>query len=84
MLSMIPRSRPINIINNLPQEDDPASRQELRILDAFAHLAVGKHDVAALATDCTFGSETRLHIISCVNHTSFDQSVSSSTLTGSQ
>jgi hypothetical protein len=51
MLSQIPRSLPIDVVDNLKNVSDSDNRQEIRIVNAFAHLAVGEHDIAALATN---------------------------------
>jgi hypothetical protein len=70
ILSQLPRSAPIEAINNLDgQIKDSGDRRETRISDAFAHLAVGEHDVAALTTNrITSPSGTRLHVMTCTHN----------------
>lgn len=52
LLSLLPRTTPIAPSDNLEgQIDDPAIHQEIKISDAFAHLAAGEHDIAALTTN---------------------------------
>ena len=71
-LGAIPRTKPINVVDNLSQEDDPTNRQEIRILDALSQIVVSEHDVSAMVTDRAFGSDTKLHIVSCVDRTAFN------------
>ncbi|KAF8952139.1 hypothetical protein BDZ97DRAFT_1745881 [Flammula alnicola] len=68
ILAQLPRSTPIEAIDNLEdQTTDPDARQELRISDAFAHLAVGEHDVAALTTNRSSPDSTELRVVACTN-----------------
>jgi len=44
------------------------ARQEIKISDAFAHLAVGEHDVAALTTNYGSPDGTNLRFVACTNN----------------
>ncbi|KAF9485151.1 hypothetical protein BDN70DRAFT_871529 [Pholiota conissans] len=67
------RRNPIDIRDNLkkgtkgPAIKDSSDRQEIRTLCAFAQLAAGEHDIAALATNRISTDGSELRIISCVN-----------------
>lgn len=51
MLADIQRSSPVKVVNNLEELiEDTTERQEVRISDAMAHLAVSEHEVAAVTT----------------------------------
>jgi hypothetical protein len=65
LLSQLPRTNPLQPIDNLKDQIwDPSERQEIKISDAFAHLAVAQHDVAALVT--SRGShDGMLHLLTC-------------------
>lgn len=65
MLSQLPRSKPIEAIDNLEgQISIPEYRREVRIYDAFAHLAASENDVAALTTNYNLG-DGKLSIVAC-------------------
>lgn len=68
LLAQIPSRRPIDVSDNLEGRVlDSNDCREIRISDAFAHLAVGEHDVAAVTTNRTTTSGTKLHVVVCTN-----------------
>ncbi|KAF9474540.1 hypothetical protein BDN70DRAFT_936560 [Pholiota conissans] len=86
MLSMLSHSTSIDVHDNLNKEEitdltiqDPFDRQETRMLDAFAQLAVGEYDVAALATNRVSTDGITLRIISCVVDFPTERSLSATT-----
>jgi len=84
ILAQLPRTKPFEAIDNLKaQKWDPAERQEVKISDAFAHLAVAQHDVAALATSRCSLDVTNLRIVACTNNLPVDESLLTSKPPGS-
>lgn len=77
MLSLIPRGQPIAVVDKIEDKAIPSAtdRQELRILDAFAHLAVGEHDVAAMVSDHRI-QDGELGIRFCANSVAIDDNIS--------
>jgi hypothetical protein len=68
ILGQLPRSTPIEAIDNLEgQITNAVHRKEIRAYDAFAHLAAGENDVAALTTnqDASRGHGTKLCVVAC-------------------
>jgi hypothetical protein len=66
LLANIPRTEPFTPIDNLrdPHWQNKHTRQELKISDAFAQLAVSQHDVVAVST--VRGGPV-LHLLTCAN-----------------
>ena len=69
ILSMIPRTTPIEVIDNLESNNILNSQhcQEVRITDAFAHIATSEHDIAAITTS-SVRDDTDLHVLACTNN----------------
>lgn len=67
ILSQLPRTKPIEPIDNLDHlKMNREDRREIRIYDAFAHLAAGENDVAALTTNQKFADGTdELSVVTC-------------------
>lgn len=64
MLSQLPRSTPIEVIDNLDDVSiNKLDRQILKMSDAFAHVTVGEHDIAALTANRTVGGNTGLSLL---------------------
>lgn len=80
ILSQLPRSMPIKTVNNLEGKvKDPDDCREIRISDAFAHLAIGEHDVAALTTNHSSPNGRQLHIMACASNVPVGESLPIST-----
>lgn len=80
-LARIPQTQPFPSIDNLRDcnkqwtDDD---RREVKISDAFAHLAVAEHDVVAIATNRSsphhsLQEDPTLGIIACTNLSSYSE-----------
>ena len=69
ILSMLPRTTPIEVIDNLESNNilNSQNRQEVRITDAFAHIAAGEHNIAAITTS-SIRDDTDLHVLACTNN----------------
>ena len=68
ILSILPRSTPIEAIDNLEDQITKADyRQQVRVYDAFAHVAAGENDVAALTSShrSPNGLPDKLGIVAC-------------------
>jgi len=50
MLAEIERSTPVEIGDNLPGLEGSEKRQQLKLSEAFSHLAVGQHEIVAVTT----------------------------------
>ena len=69
LLAQLPRSTPIEAVDNLETRImDSNIRQQVKVSDAFAHLAVGEHDVTALTTNYGFPNDTKLRVVACTNN----------------
>ena len=69
LLAQLPRSTPIEAVDNLETRImDSNARQQVKVSDAFAHLAVGEHDVTALTTNYGFPNDTKLRVVACTNN----------------
>lgn len=68
-LGQIQRQAPIKSVDFLENSNETHDhRKEIRLCDAFAHLAVFEHDVIALATDRTSNEiQTQLRILACAS-----------------
>jgi hypothetical protein len=69
ILGQLPRTTPIEVTDNLESNIlNSYDRQEVRMTDAFAHIAAGEHDIAAITTNRSFGDDTKLHVLACTKN----------------
>jgi hypothetical protein len=68
MLHRIPQTQPFVSMDNLRDNNEWMSedRREVRVSDAFAHLAIAEHGTVAIATNrCSLEGPPNLSIIAC-------------------
>lgn len=72
MLAEIERGTPVEIGDNLPGLKDSDERQQLKLSNAFSHLAVGQHEVVAVTTRIV---DKALNVLITKNHERDDNDI---------